>query len=505
MISAQTPLFANIAALSLKTLSANLNPYQSKAAIEIESDYATWLNSLFPAHVRGGFSQRHKELWGWAWAMKRGVRPRPFVGIWARGGGKSTSAELITAMCGAMDKRTFILYIRSTQDKADESIQNIANLLETSAIDTYYPKLGQRKLGKFGASKGWRREALRTASGLIVQGIGLDVAARGIKVDSFRPDLIILDDIDERHDTEQVSLRKKQVITESILPAGSTDCAVFGIQNLIIHHGIFSQLTRPNCDFLIDRIVSGPYPAVEGLRYENNGAGYKITGGKATWTGQSLEVCEQQINTWGLAAFERESQHLVDSGSGGMFSAIKYRHCEPDKVPDLVKVVCWVDPAVTETGDCQGIQIDGIDGPGKKGTVYRLYSWEGNDGPTGVVEMALLKGTEYKVNTIGFETNQGGDLWRDTYRMISARMLADKKIEYVPKFAAVRADSGTGGKAHRANPMLVDYENGRIVHVYGTHEVLESALSRFPLSKPFDLTDAAVWSHHDIRKASSMA
>lgn len=264
------------------------------------------------------------------------------------------------------------------------------------------------------------------------------------------------------------------------------------------------MLASDKRDFLINRQLSGPYPAVRNLQYTQTGNGYKVTG-DPTWNGQPIEVIEKQINEWGLAAFLRESQHLVDTGSGGMFSDIVYKRCTKDEVPDLVKSVCWVDPAVTDDGDCQGIQIDGIDGSGKKGTIYRLFSWEGNDSPTGVVEMALLKGVEYKVSTIGFETNQGGELWRETYKTIAARMLADKKIDYAPKFASVRADSGTGGKAHRANPMLVDYENGRIIHVYGTHEVLESALSRFPLSKPFDLTDAAVWAHHDIRRASSMA
>ncbi len=49
--------------------------------------------------------------------------------------------------------------------------------------------------------------------------------------------------------------------------------------------------------------------------------------------------------------------------------------------------------------------------------------------------------------------------------------------------------------------MLVDYEHGMIVHVAGTHEVLERALRRFPRSKPYDLTDAAFWSWHDLVEA----
>jgi hypothetical protein len=46
--------------------------------------------------------------------------------------------------------------------------------------------------------------------------------------------------------------------------------------------------------------------------------------------------------------------------------------------------------------------------------------------------------------------------------------------------------------------MLTDYERGRIIHVLGTHEVLERALKRFPVQKPYDLVDAAGWSWRDL-------
>jgi len=38
-------------------------------------------------------------------------------------------------------------------------------------------------------SKGWRRNRLRTASGFTIVAIGLDTAARGVKLDEDRPDL----------------------------------------------------------------------------------------------------------------------------------------------------------------------------------------------------------------------------------------------------------------------------------------------------------------------------
>jgi hypothetical protein len=97
---------------------------------------------------------------------------------------------------GAREKRRYALYVSMTQEQADDHVANVAALLESPAIAAHYPALGQRLVGKFGNPKGWRRNRVRAASGFTVDAIGLDTAARGIKLEDARPDLIILDDID---------------------------------------------------------------------------------------------------------------------------------------------------------------------------------------------------------------------------------------------------------------------------------------------------------------------
>ena len=69
-----------------------------------------------------------------------------------------------------------------------------------------------------------------------------------------------------------------------------------------------------------------------------------------------------------------------------------------------------------------------------------------------------------------------------------------------PDFRQAKAGAGHGPKAHRASLMLADYEKARFIHVIGTHELLERALRRYLLRKPFDLVDAAYWSWNDLRK-----
>jgi hypothetical protein len=127
---------------------------------------------------------------------------------------------------GVRGKRKYVLYVRETQEQADKSVANVAALLESKAVASYYPEHGDRMVSKFGASRGWRRNRLRTSGGFTVDAIGLDTAARGVKVEEQRPDLIILDDIDDKHDSAGATARKIKTITTSILPAGSSNAAI---------------------------------------------------------------------------------------------------------------------------------------------------------------------------------------------------------------------------------------------------------------------------------------
>ena len=456
--------------------------------------WRAWLTTLFPGYVQYGFAPRHEALWEWVWALAAGVRPAPFVAVWPRGGGKSTSAELAVVAVAARRSRRYGLYVSETQDQADDHVQNVAALLESKQVELYYPRLAERAVGKYGSAKGWRRNRLRTASNFTLDAIGLDSAARGAKVDEHRPGLMVLDDLDGELDSAATVERKVTTLTKKLLPAGAGDLAVLAVQNLVHGQSIFARLAGGKADFLADRVVSGPHAAVEGLVYEQREGRYVIVGGSATWAGQDLVRCQAIINDVGLSAFLSECQHEVGMQAGGMFDHLEYRHCEWEAVPDLVQVVVWVDPAVTsmDDSDSMGIQADGL---ALDGTIYRLWSWEQRTTPEDCLRRAIQKAVELKARAVGVETDQGGDTWQSVYRE-AARGLG---IAAPPAFRWEKAGAGHGPKAHRAGQMLADYERGRIVHVVGTHKTLERALFRFPKVKPFDLVDAAYWSWWDLR------
>lgn len=477
-------------------------PNQDTSAIRsrIETDYQTWLNHTFPTYVDRPFAKYHEEFWEWVWAIEADSTPRPFVAIWPRGAGKSTSTELACASVAGREARKYALYVCETQEQADDHVSNVAGLLESSAFANAYPSASSRKVGKFGNPRGWRRNRIWTASGFVVDAIGLDTAARGVKLDDERPDLIIFDDLDGELDSNATTAKKIKTLTRKLIPAGASNPAILAVQNLIIPDGIFSQLADGRADFMADRIVSGPHPAIEGMTYEQVDGKYVITGGEYTWPeGMGPAVCQADMDRMGLTAFKAEKQHDVESPPGGMFDHLTFRHCEWKDVPDLVRIAVWCDPAVTNTdqSDSHGIQADGIAGDD---TIYRLFSWEGRTTPEDVLRRAILKAVELGADHVGVETDQGGDTWQSVYREAVRVLVEEKKIPAtrVPRFKSRKAGSSNQSKAERASKMLPSYERGGIVHVRGTHGVLEASLRRFPLTKPHDLTDASYWSWYEL-------
>ncbi len=312
-------------------------------ALPAPDRWEPWVRGLFPKAVKRPFAPHHRTFWEHVWSIQPGVAPRPFIGIWAREGGKSTNIELAATALATRGIRPYGVYVRRTQDKADDSVQNVARKLESAMVAAHYPEHSRAYVNKFGTRTAWRRNRLSTAGGFTLDAIGLDAAVRGAKIDDDRPGFIIFDDLDDELDSAGETQKKLTVITTAILPAGSEDCAVFGVQNLIIPDGIFSRLADSRADFLADRIVSGPHPAIYGLKWElrdDATTGLKlptITEGTASWEGQSVAKCQALMRRWGPRAFEREAQHKVKERAEGLALDFDPAEHYEDKTPAEIR------------------------------------------------------------------------------------------------------------------------------------------------------------------------
>lgn len=295
------------------------------AARDAPENWEDWLSELFPSAFTFPHAPHHREYWEWVWAIKRDARPRPYIFVLAREGGKTTGGEITPISLLSRGIRKYTWYIQETQDQADKRVVNIADRLESDAFAQYYPEMSERKIGKFGSSKGWRRNFVRTSSSAVFEAVGLDKAARSSKVGDARPDVLIIDDVDAKNDSPEAVQKKINTLKYTLLPAATADAVVIFIQNLIHYNSMASQLVGNEADFLLDRIVSGPYPALRDFDYEvryDHEVGRNrtfITSGTPTWEGQSVEKCQQIINKSGLDSFRVECQHEVHLRKGVVY------------------------------------------------------------------------------------------------------------------------------------------------------------------------------------------
>lgn len=435
-----------------------------------------FLTGTFPKLELKSFAPHQVEFWNWVWAIQPNERPRPFVALWSRGSGKSTSAELAATLIGITQRRAYIIYVSGTQDLADRHVQSIATLLENAGIE--------RRVNKYGSSRGWRRDRLQTNT-FTIDAFGLDVGARGIRVDENRPGLIVLDDIDDLHDTLETTLKKIKTLTNTLLPSGSNDCAVLFVQNIVAKDSIAARLSDQRADFLTDRIISGAYPALLDFRYEMDAAtGELAISGMPTWEGQSLEDCRAFIKTWGLRAFLRECQHDVAENENGLWKREWIDTHRVTKHPTLTRIVVGVDPPGGLRTEC-GIVADGI---AMINNVQRLYVLRDASRAGSPDEWGREVVTVYhtlQADCIAVEDNFGG-------AMVEATIL------HVDPTVNVKRVHATRGKIPRAEPIAVWAQEGR-EHFVGTFPQLEDELCNYVPGMPSpNRLDAHVWAATEL-------
>lgn len=477
------------------------------AAGSVPDSWSERLPRLFKPYLWHELSEPHEALWSWAEGIDSPeAAVRPFIALWPRNRGKSTHAEILVADLAARKKRIYCLYVSETQEQADKHIQTIQMMLMSRPFSIYFPEMGRANVGKYGKQT-WRRSLMRTGHGVTAEAIGLDRAIRGQKIDWARPDLIILDDIDAKHDTEYETNRKLEVLTTSVLPAGASNVAVLFVQNLIHRNSIAMRLSRQPgqpgaADFLATRIISGPHKAVEGLEYSHvelpdGSLRWKITGGRSLWNGFDLRICEDEINRVGPSAFDLESQHEVDVdeplallSSADIDATRVYAH------PELSELVVCVDPE----GGAGQTGIIAV-GKAKVGRVEHGYTVADASTPRGAsttdwARAALRLYHNLDADAIVAEINFGGKM---VEQVIKATTLRDEKGNILVDGADVSVIPvhASRGKQLRAQPVAALFKEGRAHHV-GQFPALQRQWTRWVpgagMPSP-DRLDAEVWGY----------
>lgn len=432
---------------------------------------------------------RHLRVWNWYGQMQPDIPCVSRVEIWGRGGAKSTIAEQGCAYLACSLKRRFVLYVCGTQDQANLHVQATAALLERMGVP--------RALNKYQASIAWTADRLQTSNGFGMLGVGLNSRIRGARMEQFRPDLIILDDVDGEHDSAKATQKKLDTIAKAILAAGATYATGLFVQNKIHKDSAIAQVADGRAGILLGAKVTQE-PAIIGLEYEKyldvslGKNQYRVTGGTPTWPeGQSLETAEKQINDWGLSAFLQESQH-EDKPDGGLWSM--ENDIDPYRVtsaPDLVRIVIGVDPPGSIKTECGIVAV----GRARNGHYYVLADDSLLGKPNQWGRAAIVRYHALEADTIAGERNYGGDMVKATIENICEIDAKDAQLNRQPLpppvgYKDVRA---ARGKQVRAEPVQQLYDDGQVHHV-GYFPELEKEMCRWvPGDDSPNRLDGLVW------------
>jgi len=150
--------------------------------------------------------------------------------------------------------------------------------------------------------------------------------------------------------------------------------------------------------------------------------------------------------------------------------------------PDLARVVVSVDPSITAGGAECGITVQGID---DAGVGYLLDDVSTQGTPAEWSRQAVAAYHRFKADRLVAETNQGGEMVRQTIASV------DPRVSY-------RGVHASRGKFTRAEPISALYEQGKVHHVGVFPELEDELCSWVPGDASPNRLDALVHGFTDL-------
>jgi len=281
-----------------------------------------------------------------------------------RGSGKSTiitTAYVLWAILGVQERK-FIVIAGQTEQKARQYLMNIKKELQ-------HNELLKRDLGPFEEE----RNSLGNATALIIKRLNVKImitsveqSIRGMRHGEHRPDLIIIDDIEDINSVKTREGRNKAFdwLTGELIPAGSKRTRIIAVGNLLHEDSVLKRLQH--------KIENGEMASMNATYRE-----YPIVdeSGTPLWPGKYPDadsVDEEKERTMDEVAWYREYMLTIISTSEQVVQRewLHYYNVMPDR--GLARIAVGIDLAISEkdSADCTAMVVGYVYGHGKKTRIY---------------------------------------------------------------------------------------------------------------------------------------
>jgi predicted phage terminase large subunit-like protein len=384
-----------------------------------------------------------------------------------RGHAKSTWFTLVYVLwCILFKKRNFIVLVSDTAGQASDLLGTIIEELETNEtiikdfgkIAGYIPPTAEDK-------KKWNSKDIVTLTDVKVIARGWNARIRGIRYKQYRPDLVILDDVenDENVQNEDQRSKVKKVFKNSILNLGSHDTQIMVI-GTILHF-----------DSLLMDLLNNPPTGWHTRLYK------AIEDNEPLWPEWwSIEALEAKKADIGSISFEQEYMNNPLDPSTQIIAPKDFYQGDVD----LTMVDCfgYLDPAISEKETADYAAIGTIGRHRITGKLYVIEPVRMRGNVDAIMELVFKMHLKYKYVAFGVESVA---LQKVLAQIITSE--SRKRNIYLPVIE-VEIDKD---KVRRAIEITPHVENGTVLF-NAQHQEFLAEVIQFPKAAHDDYVDSFV-------------
>lgn len=379
---------------------------------------------------------------------------------------KSSWFSLIYPLyCILFKKKNFIVLISDTATQAQEQLGTIVEELETNELITedfghiagYTPQEAAQK-------QKWTASDIVTTTGVKVVARGWKSKLRGIKKGATRPDLIVVDDIENDENVQSEEQRKKlqNVFYKSILNLGSKDTQIIMV-GTILHF-----------DSLLNNLILTPPPHWKTRFYKAIEDNEPIW--PEWWTLQRLEEKKAEI---GSIPFEQE---FMNNPLDPSVQIIKPQEYYEHYDPTMHTHYGFIDLAISEKETADYTAIVTIAKEIQTGKLKIIDPVRIRGDITAQLDLVFLQHNKYNYVKFGVESVA----YQKAFHQILMKESQRRGI-YIPAIE-VEVDKD---KVRRAIEVTPHIENGT-VQFNKSHQDFLAEIVQFPKGAHDDFVDALV-------------
>ncbi len=427
--------------------------------LEESKDIEGFSRAFFPNHIVSKIPQFHREIY----SLAMDSHFRKVVIAAPRGFSKSTIISFIYVVWQALYKKSkFIVIISDTYTQAKFLLDTIKSELEHNIL--------LRQIYGDMVSDKWSEGEIELKNGvkIICKGTGMKV--RGIKHREVRPDLIVLDDLENTELVESRDRRDKLLkwFMAEVLPALHRDGKIIYIGTIIHYDSLLNKVLK-------DRTWKGKlYRAIEH--------------GKSLWPerfslDELAKIKREYLNQGLVSSFHSEYMNDPISDENAEFKKewFKYFVLSELNIKEL-NIFTTVDLAISkkEASDYTVIMTCGFD---RKNNMYLLEMIRKRLNPFEVLDQLFMTYQKWKPMKVGIET-----VGYQKALIFFAKDEMRKRNLFLPMME-LKSDQD---KQRRIRGLIPRYNISSVYH-QNIHTDLEEELLRFPKGEHDDCIDALAY------------